>query len=123
MTEERLSYFEERLTKEVAQIEQRINALQAERDALLRQLAKAEAERSGLQHTTRKNSLNRVIVENTVIKSLQNRKSPMRTMDLYIIARKINFDLKESTFRTYINRMKNKGIIKSSGSPGSWVLK
>ncbi len=122
MSNDRLTYFEERLTNELKNIEDRIKELEAEKRALQRQLAKAKTERTGLQTATRKNSLNRVVAENSVIEMLKRERNPVTTKKLYKNAQLTNYDLKENTFRTYLHRMKKRGIIKTGHFSGSWVL-
>ena len=122
MNDDKLTYFEKRLEAELEAIEARIKELTIEKSAIARQLSKARAEKEGLQHSTRKNSLNRVLAENSVIKALRTYNEPLSTRELYRLARLTNFDLKENTFRTYLNRMKNKGLIKPDRRFGYWAL-
>ena len=120
--EDNLTYFEKRLTRELEDIEARMKALEEERRALSRQLAKARAEREGLKFTTRKNSANRVLAENAVLQALRGASKPLTSQELYRQARLTNFDLKESTFRSYLHRMKKRGDIRTAGHAGSWQL-
>lgn len=122
MNDEHLTYFEKRLTAEIEDIEQRIKTLVEEKRALQRQLAKAHAERSGLQQTSRKNSINRVLAENIVLQTLREEGKPVSTAKLYKNALVANYELKENTFRTYLHRMKKKGLIKTARNVGSWEL-
>jgi len=117
---ENLSYFERRVLREIKDVESRIRALEGERAALGRQLAKAQSERTGLQEVTRKNSYNRVIAENSVVEALRSKKEAQSTSALYRRALQTNFDLKESTFRTYLHRMKKRGIIRTAKHVGTW---
>lgn len=120
--DDNLTYFEKRLTRELEDIEARIKELEDERRALSRQLAKARAEREGLKFTTRKNSANRVLAENAVLQALRGTTKPLSTQELYRQARQTNFDLKESTFRSYLHRMKKRGDIRTAGHVGRWEL-
>lgn len=122
MIDEKLSYFEKRLTKEVEAIERRIRELEFEKHALSRQLAKARADRTGLKFTTRKNSMNRVLAENSIIEKLRTATKPVPTKELYHNALFTNFDLKETTFRSYLHRLKNTGVIKTVKFAGHWGL-
>ena len=122
MEDDNLTYFEKLIQRELEDVERRIEELNAERLALSRQLAKARAERTGLQFATRKNSMNRVLAENAIITALRENDRPMRTAELYRQAQLTNFDLKENTFRTYLNRMKKRGLIKPSRIVGQWIL-
>ena len=119
---ENLTYFEMRLTRELEDIETRIKGLEEERRILSRQLSKARAEREGLKFTTRKNSMNRVLAENAVLQTLRGSTKPVTTQDLYREALLTNFDLKETTFRSYLHRMKNRGDIETAGHVGRWKI-
>jgi sucrose-6-phosphate hydrolase SacC (GH32 family) len=122
MDDPKLSYFERRLAGEIVEIEAKIEALEGEKRALLRQMSKARAERTGIQEVTRKNSLSRILAENSIVEMLQNSASPVKTLRLFARARQTNFDLKETTFRTYLHRMKKRGVIKTGPTVGSWQL-
>ncbi|MEJ6391134.1 hypothetical protein [Gymnodinialimonas ulvae] len=119
---DKLTYFEKRLTRELEDIETKIQGLEDERRALSRQLAKARAEREGLKFTTRKNSANRVLAENAILQTLRESKSAVSTQVLFREARLTNFDLKETTFRSYLHRMKKRGDIRTSGGVGYWEI-
>ena len=121
MDDEKLSYFEKRLTREIEEIEARMKSLNEEKFALQRQLAKARADRTGIQSVTRKNSMNRVLAENSVVEYLKQ-KGTATTAQLYRNAQLTNFDLKETTFRTYLHRMKRKDMIKTAQTVGRWEL-
>ena len=122
-TDENLSFFEKRILADLEGIEQRLRELTIEKNALIRQLARARAEREGLQFSVRKNSMNRVLAENSVLKSLREKDGELNFNTLYLNAKDTNFDLKESTFRTYLNRMKEKGLIGPSRKyRGHWAL-
>lgn len=75
-----------------------------------------------MQYANRKNSVNRVLAENSVIELLQKEGRALSTSKLYRFARMANDDLKENTFRTYLHRMKNKGLICGAGHVGMWKL-
>lgn len=120
--DDNLTYFEKRLSSELEDIEAQIRELEDERRALSRQLAKARAEREGLKFTTRKNSANRVLAENAVLHALRGTTKPLSTQDLYRQARLTNYDLKETTFRSYLHRMKKRGDIQTAGHVGRWEI-
>ncbi len=122
MSDNYLTFLEKRFQNELEDIERRIKELNIEKMALHRQLSKARAERAGLQYSVRKNSMNRVLAENSVLKALQESDQAMRTGDLFDKARITHFDLKLPTFRTYLDRMKRKGLVKSARSTGFWEL-
>ena len=120
MAKENLDYFEARLTRELESIEERIKELVIERRTLSKQLAKARAEREGLQLVTRKNGANRVLAENAILQKLRSSKRPVSTQELYRQARLTNYDLKETTFRSYLHRMKKRGDIQTAHHVGQW---
>jgi hypothetical protein len=116
-----LSFFEARIARELKAVEDEIRKLQAEALVLRRQLGKAQAERLGLQHATRKNSMDRVLVENSVIEQLRET-SPLSTAVLLRKARSSVPELKDNTFRTYLYRMKKRGLIRTARKVGEWQL-
>ncbi|MFV1571032.1 MULTISPECIES: hypothetical protein [Phaeobacter] len=118
----KISRLEEALTIELTEVLDRIKELEAEAAALRRQIAKAAAKRQGLEFATRKNSINRVLAENSVLEALRASEKPMKTNDLYKIARQSNSSLKENTFRTYLHRMKKRGAIQNARRVGEWRL-
>lgn len=122
MNVDQLGFFERRILSELKELEQQIKKLEAERRTLQKHLAKARAERTGLKSVTRKNSINRVLAENSVIEKLKDSNRPLSTKYLYNYARLTNYDLKASTFRTYLHRMKKRGLIKTASRVGEWEL-
>lgn len=126
MNDDEFIFFESRLLKEIEEIESKIKALTSEKMALSKQLQKAKMEKDGLQFSTRKNSVNRILIENSVIYNLRAKRDKGRISvssdDLYKQALFVVNDLKKNTFRTYLNRMKNKGLIKNSNHVGFWTL-
>lgn len=122
MKNEYLTYFETRLQKQIEELDAQIKMLSDEKYALARQLAKARAERTGLQTVTRKNSIDRVLAENCIIEALRESKGSLTSQKLYNAAQQTNYDLKENTFRTYLHRMKKRGAIKTAKFVGHWEL-
>lgn len=122
MEAEHLTYFEKRIISELEEIEIKLKSLEHEKSALQRQLAKARAQRTGIQNVTRKNSVNRVLAENAITTALRDSKKALTTAELYRIALATNFDLKSATFRTYLHRMKKKNLIKTAKYVGTWEL-
>ena len=59
------------------------------------------------------------MVEARVLDALKNSPRSISTAKLYTEAQRANFELKENTFRTYLHRMKEKGLIVSVGR-GVW---
>lgn len=121
MSEASESYYERRLMKEIEELEARIKELTQEQIALKRQLTKARLKDVSLKGITRKNSANRVMIETRVLKALKSHAKAYPTALLYKEGLQVNFDLKENTFRTYLHRMKEKGLVRSVGR-GLWRL-
>lgn len=121
MSEEPESYYERRLMREIEELEKRISELTQEQNALKRQLVKARWENSSLRDVSRKNSANRVMIENRVLEAMRKSSKPFSTAALFKEGLRANFELRENTFRTYLYRMKEKGLIRSVGR-GLWRL-
>ncbi len=117
-----LMYFEKRIQLEIEEINTRIRDLTLEKLALQRQLVKAKSANSGVKSETRKNSINRVMVESKILGELSQSKKPVSARLLYKVAQLANFELKETTFRTYLHRMKKRGLIQSVGNNGTWRI-
>jgi len=117
-----MSPLERALTQELSDVELRIKELTDEASALRRQIGKASAKRQGLEFTTRKNSLNRVLAENSILELLREIGRPATTATLYKRAQLTNPYLKENTFRTYLHRMKKRNAIQTAQRAGQWKL-
>jgi hypothetical protein len=122
MADTPISLYERRILHEIGEIESKIKELIQEKEALSRQLMKARREAANLSDVHRKNSVNRAMVEMRVLEALRNAKKPMRTKELFRAAQYVNFELNESTFRTYLHRMKNKNLIRNAKAAGVWAL-
>jgi repressor of nif and glnA expression len=121
MSEASESYYERRLMGEIEELERRIKDLTQEKLALKRQLMKARRKDISLKDVSRKNSANRVMIESRILEALSENSKACYTELLYKEALRVNFELKENTFRTYLHRMKEKGLIRSVGR-GLWRL-
>lgn len=117
-----MSRLERALAQELSEVETRIKELQDEAAALKRQIGKAAAKRQGFEFASRKNSLNRVLAESSVIEALREATGPLSNGTLYRKARQTNLSLKENTFRTYLHRMKLRGVILTAHKAGEWKL-
>jgi len=115
------SYYERRLMREIEELDKRIKELTQEQHALKRQLVKARWENDSLKDVSRKNSANRVMIENRVLEALKGSSKACSTAMLYREGLRANFELRENTFRTYLYRMKEKGLVRSVGR-GLWRL-
>ena len=115
-----LPYLEESIGAKISEIDIKINDLHAERRALERLLLDARRENAAKTEAVRRNSGKRILVENSILKTLRRSNSPVSNRDLYLNARLVVFDLKETTFRSHIKRMKDAGKIVPKGN--RWVL-
>lgn len=117
---DRLPYLEESIAQKIHEIDIKIKELSMERRALERLLLDARREHAAKTEAVRRNSGKRILVENSILKMLRRSRTPVSNRDLYLNARTAVFDLKESTFRSHIKRMKDAGKIVPSGK--RWVL-
>lgn len=116
------SAYVRRLMREIEEIDTRIAELNQERAALQRQLTKAHWEASALKDVSRKNSGTRIMIEQRILDALRSAQKPLNSETLFSAARRANFELKPTTFRTYLLRLKEKGHIKPAGKRGLWLL-
>ena len=116
------SAYVRRLMREIEEIEARISDLSQEKAALQRQLTKAHWEASALKDVSRKNSGTRIMVEQRILDALREARKPLNSTALFSAAKRANFELKPTTFRTYLLRLKEKGNIKPAGRRGLWAL-
>ena len=123
MNEKQNDWYERRILKDIEEIESRIKALEAEKIGLQRVLTRLRKETVSSREVGRRNSINRVLVEAQILERLKANKKATPSQDLFDAAKAVIFYLKESTFRSYLSRMKKKGLIKNQGSQrGIWVL-
>jgi hypothetical protein len=114
---------EKKILQEIAARKRQIAGIQQEIDTFERMLMKSRQQQVLIRQTdvTRKNSINRILVENSVVNSLKSSGRPRTTRSLYRDAALIVGTLKEGTFRTILHRMKNRAII-TSVSDGKWQI-
>lgn len=119
----RVRYYEDRLVREIEALQAQITQLEAEKSALQRQLQKARREEAVRASDGRKNSGDRILVEAKVQQALESAKGPLSIRELYLKASFTVGTIKEPTFRSYVHRMKERGIIKQSrGRRGYYEL-
>ena len=117
---DKLPNLEESIAQKISEIDNKIKELNVERRALERLLLDARREHAEKTEAVRRNSGKRILVENSILKALRRSQTPVSNRDLYLNARTAVFDLKESTFRSHIKRMKDAGKIVPSGR--RWTL-
>lgn len=113
---------ERQILAEIETIEAYIKELTVKRDLLQAQLLGSRSIDMGISDVNRKNSAIRIMVESIVVDALKTSNGALRSAELLEISRKIDHDLKGSTFRTYLHRMKVKGIICQADRVGYWRL-
>lgn len=108
---------EKRILGQLEGIEAQIKELTDQKAALQRMLVQVRREKSGIPPDARKNSINRYAVEQRIQEVLGASHNHIATLEkLYREALHIDFDLKNGTFRTYLHRMKKRGMIERVGS-------
>jgi hypothetical protein len=124
MHETSQTFIERRFLKEIAEIDAQIAELQSNKRALERLLLKARRENlSTLGGATRRNSMGRVLVEHAIVEALRAAPKPLSNKALLAAARATDYDLKEVTLRSYLHRMKGRGLIKNPrGQTGRWQI-
>ncbi|WP_341899076.1 hypothetical protein [Ferrovibrio terrae] len=110
-----------KLIQELTAVDLRIAELEAEKRSLQRLLSKVRQEALVNRDVTRKNSFDRIVIENVIIQRLTEAKRPLHADALLFEARTVTHTLKGNTFRSYLHRLKLRGLIKSSGR-GTWQL-
>ena len=114
---------EAQLVEQLTEIERKISDLEAERDALRRLITKVRHRDIATRDVTRKNSFDRILVETQIIDDLKRSRWPVAAATLLKNARSVKFGLKDSTFRSYLHRLKLAGVISPVASrPGHWRL-
>ena len=117
------STVEAKLFEQIKEIDHRLAELNAEKSALQRLLLKVRRENLAAHDVARKNSFNRILIENKILETLGDDGGAVSSRDLLRLARDVIYDLKESTFRSYLHRMKARGLIQPSRtSRGFWML-
>ena len=114
---------EQKILQEIADRRRQIATLQQEIDIYEKMLFKTREQRAliGRTDVTRKNSIKRILIENSVINTLKTSGRPRGTHSLYMDAALIVGSLKQGTFRTILHRMKGRELITSVGE-GRWRI-
>ena len=112
---------ESKLVAQLTDIDTKIAELSLEKLALQRILKKTREQRIVSKDVTRKNSFSRIIIEQKIIETLQSSGRNCTSSYLLMHARSINFNLKPTTFRSYLHRLKARGVIEPT-ERGEWRL-
>ena len=119
MKSEDRALLETHLLAQITGIEQEITRLQAQRDVLRDLLFRARRENATLRDVTRKNSFDRILIEGKIVDLLTAATRPVPTQRLWRAAQEVNPRLRSATFRSYLHRLKSRGLIVSAGH-GYW---
>ena len=118
-----MSDIEQSILRQIANINQQIRDLQGEQRTLERLLLRVRRGDETQREVTRKNSVTKILIENTILAALRSASKPMGARDLYAAVRNVAPDLKNSTFRSHLKRMKDRGDIQRLlGHGSSWLL-
>jgi len=109
---------EQGLVARLAEIERKISELTQDREALRRMLLKVRKESLGRKDVTRTNSYDRILIENEVLQALRGSSSPLSNSELLDRVKRMHPKINDNTFRSYMHRMKAKGLIKNAESHG-----
>jgi len=118
--------YERRLLDEVKKVDREISSLQDQRNALVKLLARARAERHAERDMTilRSSSIDRIAIETKILQVLEKNKKPTAAKEIYSSVLSSFPGLKESTFRSHLHRLKNKQRIHpAKRQRGFWMLK
>lgn len=113
-------HLEKAIIDQISELGEKISDLMEEKKALQRLLLKSRQVTVGSSNSVRKNSINRILVENTIIEHLKYRTDRTSNKSLFNITKIIVGNLKETTFRSYLKRMKDARLIENDGK--GWLL-
>jgi hypothetical protein len=112
---------ETELLAELGKITRKIAELEHERLTVQGMLQRLQRESVIRTDATRSNGFRRVLVENKIIELLGNHKQPYSVKALLGEIKFYFTGMKPTTFRSYLHRMHERGVIESSGY-GFWRL-
>jgi hypothetical protein len=109
---------------EIAEIDRRIASLVELRDGLKRVFVNASKSDFADPPHTQMNDTRRTMIEHVVVEMLAKADGYcLKTKELFDGARTISAHLKYVTFRSYLHRLKRRGVISSENTEyGSWRL-
>lgn len=118
--EKAIRLYEARIQRDIQEIEREIIRLRDSKEVLQRLLMEARRRDGFRPPVKRRNSVDRVMIETAIRRALYG-KASVKSRDIYEEVKKVSSDLKHSTFRSYLHRMKEKGLILQHGR-GAWKL-
>lgn len=110
-----------RLEAEKKAVEARVAELQAEIRTInnLIYRRKSEAFAKGQEESINEKNVDRLFFETLIMDTLRNTKRGLRTGEIHIAVTKAGYVLNYNTLRSYIAKMRNKGLIKKA-TPSSY---
>jgi hypothetical protein len=115
------------LLTQLAGIERQIADLERQRFTLQRLVIRVRQQGLSTQDVTRKNSFDRIMAENAIVTVLSS--APGGSRPGYVSMDEIHREvrlavptIKPTTFRSYLHRMKERGLIEQSDPRGHWRL-
>ena len=99
------------LIAELSRVEKSMTDMENERAALQRLLFRIRGEQIVQTDVTRKNSFRRILIETKIVEILTSARKPVPSQMLLSGARAITHDLNNNTFRSYLLRLKKRGVI------------
>lgn len=118
--EKAIRLYEFRLQRDIQEIEREIKILYDSKLVLQRLLSETRGRGTAQPAVKRRNSADRVMIETAIRRALYG-KASVKSQDIYKEVMKVSHDLKHSTFRSHLHRMKDKGLILQHGR-GAWRL-
>lgn len=120
--DQNLKLLEDQIQKEIASLNAKIADLTAEKRSLERMLIRARREDVATRQSIRKNSARKILIEKVILDYLKGTMSRnVPASELKLKASGIDPTLKDSTFRSYLFRLKEVGLIETAGH-GKWRI-
>jgi hypothetical protein len=117
----RKNTLQQEIIRQITMLDDQIARLSAEREVLGRTLTRVRNDQVANKEVNRKNSVNKVVLENAIFLALKLAGAPVKVADLY---NDVSFGLavlNHGTFRSALHRMKESGSV-ASPSRGKWML-
>ena len=113
---------EKQIISQLADVAKRIAELTEEQRTLQRILEGVRRRTIPNLDVTRKNSHQRIIVEDAIMRSFASTPGRRTVASLHLDVRLTLPEIKPSTFRTYLHRMARRGLLRPDGERGGWSL-
>jgi DNA-binding response OmpR family regulator len=112
------------IADQIANVNRQIVELTQERLVLEKLLLRARKKDVSLPDVTRKNSLSRILAEKTIIECITKAGGKaISSGTIFDAVRAIDYSVKSVTFRSYLHRLKARGLISPHQSrTGYWML-